>query len=109
MAAAGLGGDQRRVSAAPGPARSGLTDTAGFPRRSRLRPGGVKETREVEDRGAGELSPHFKKFLLEGVEKRVRPGHRIAIRPIYARQEMGRITWLFRDRRGDRAMVGQDN
>lgn len=44
---------------------------------------------------------HRSRFLLEEGQGRVRPGHRIAVRQLYAGQEVGRVTWLFHDRRGE--------
>lgn len=55
----------------------------------------------------GKGARHRSKFLLEGGEKAVRPGHRVAIRQLYARQEVGRVTWMFHDRREERELAAR--
>ncbi|AUD79324.1 hypothetical protein CW740_08725 [Kangiella profundi] len=40
-------------------------------------------------------------FIIKGVKKNVEEGNKLAIRQIYDEQEMGRVSWVFHDRRLD--------
>ena len=44
-------------------------------------------------------------LVVEGVKKHILPGNRIAIRQMYERQEVGRITWQFHNRKKQQCEV----
>ncbi|VAW41942.1 Microbial collagenase [hydrothermal vent metagenome] len=42
------------------------------------------------------------RFIIKGIKKNVHRGNRIAIRQLFKEEEVGRVTWLFHDRRDDK-------
>ncbi|MGD8560089.1 MAG: S8 family peptidase [Gammaproteobacteria bacterium] len=45
------------------------------------------------------------KLVVKGVKKHIQPGNRIAIRQLYEREEVGRVTWQFHDRKKQKCEV----